>query len=145
MGDIRDGGPGVFGDAALDVRTLNVKLRFGGVAGKDKIKVVDSAGFLIYSAKALTSPARHFSTWRTKMPRCEVKNGRVKERSQTSWPVTSLNYEPPHVKVVLQGVAALFEGGLNSSHTQMTGTWTQVKSFPMTFDRVNLKNEGKPN
>jgi hypothetical protein len=32
---------------------------------------------------------------------------------------------------------------LNASHTRMTGTWTQGKSFPTTFDRVNAKDDAK--
>jgi hypothetical protein len=75
--------------------------------------------------------------------RAELHN--LEQAPMTFKPVTSLNYEPPHVKLVLQGVAALFEGELNGSHTRMAGTWTQGRSFPMTFDRVNSQNEGKPN
>jgi hypothetical protein len=74
--------------------------------------------------------------------RAELNN--PERSSATGWPVTSLNYEEPRVKIVVQGVAAMFEGELDGSHTQMTGTWTQGKAFLMTFDRVSPKNEGKP-
>jgi hypothetical protein len=67
----------------------------------------------------------------------------LERSSATGWPVTSLNYEEPRVKIVIQGVAAMFEGELDGSHTRMAGTWTQGKAFPVTFDRVDPKNEGK--
>ena len=73
--------------------------------------------------------------------RAEVNN--VEQSPSTPWPATFLNYDEPRVKIVVQGVAAMFEGELNASHTRMTGTWTQGKAFPMTFDRVNAKNDAK--
>jgi len=75
--------------------------------------------------------------------RAELNN--LEQSPMTCRPVTSLNYVPPHVRIVLQGVAALFEGELNGSHTQLAGTWTQGKPFPMTFDRVDSKDAGKTN
>ncbi len=75
--------------------------------------------------------------------RAELNN--IEQSPGAFWPVTSLNYAQPHVKMALQGVAASFEGELNDRCTQMAGTWIQGKSFPMTFDRVNSSNEEQPN
>jgi hypothetical protein len=52
-------------------------------------------------------------------------------------PITSLNYDWPHVQIGLQGIGARFEGSLNESHTRMAGVWTMAKATPITFDRVN--------
>ena len=52
--------------------------------------------------------------------RAELNN--VERSPAPGWPVTSLNYEEPRVKIVVQGVAAMFEGELDGSHTRMSGT-----------------------
>jgi hypothetical protein len=56
-------------------------------------------------------------------------------------PMTLLNYHEPRIKIRFQGIGAEFEGELNESHSSMKGTWTQAKVFPMTFDRVNPKDQ----
>jgi hypothetical protein len=45
------------------------------------------------------------------------------------------------VKFQLQGVGVAFDGHLNDSGSQITGTWTQGAPVPLTFDRVNPKDE----
>jgi hypothetical protein len=61
----------------------------------------------------------------------------------SSFPITSVNYQPPHVKIELQGLAVEFAGDLNESHTRMSGVWTEGKAWPMTFDLVNPKAASK--
>jgi hypothetical protein len=58
-------------------------------------------------------------------------------------PMTFLNHQESHVQIRFQGIGAEFVGELNESHSSMKGTWTQAKVFPMTFDRVNPKDQEK--
>jgi hypothetical protein len=56
-------------------------------------------------------------------------------------PMTFLNHQESHVQIRFQGIGAEFTGELNESRSSMKGTWTQAKVFPMTFDRVNPKDQ----
>lgn len=74
--------------------------------------------------------------------RAELSN--LDQSPATRWPITWLNYQNPRLKLAAQGVAAMFEGELDGSHTRMAGTWTQGKALPLIFDRVDPKDEQKP-
>ena len=56
-------------------------------------------------------------------------------------PATPLTYQRPSVKFSLQGVGVTFDGELNDSGSQINGTWTQGAPVPLTFNRVNPKDE----
>jgi len=58
-------------------------------------------------------------------------------------PITTLAYRKPTVTFSLQGVGAMFNGDLNDAGSQIVGTWTQVGTVPLTFDRVNPKDEAQ--
>jgi len=58
-------------------------------------------------------------------------------------PATVLDYRKPSVKFWFQGIGAVFAGELRNGGSQIVGTWTQVGTGPLTFDRVDPKDEEK--
>jgi len=56
-------------------------------------------------------------------------------------PITTLVYHKPTVKFSFQGIGAAFIGELNADGPEIIGTWTQVGTVPLTFDRINPLEE----
>ena len=51
---------------------------------------------------------------------------------------TSVTYHRPALQVEFSGIPGAFEGSVNDSDREITGTWTQNgKPLPLTLDRVN--------
>jgi RNA polymerase sigma factor (sigma-70 family) len=56
------------------------------------------------------------------------------DQGAANLPVTSLTYQKPAVRLEMTAINALYEGNLNESGGEITGTWTQMgKKYPLTF------------
>ena len=56
-------------------------------------------------------------------------------------PITTVDYRKPSMKFAMQGVGVAFDGTLSNDGSQIVGTWTQVGTVPLTFDRINPREE----
>jgi hypothetical protein len=54
---------------------------------------------------------------------------------------TTMEYHKPSLRFSFQGIGAAFDGQLNDGGSQIIGKWTQAGVTPLTFDRVNAKEE----
>src|SRR5678815_1234712 len=51
-------------------------------------------------------------------------------------PITILSNNPPYLRFALGSLGYLYDGLINPSYTQITGTWSNgADSWPLTFDR----------
>jgi RNA polymerase sigma factor (sigma-70 family) len=56
--------------------------------------------------------------------------------------VSDMTYKKPDVRIEMSGIGSVFEGKVNSSNTEISGTWTQMGTqFPLTITRSDAGAE----
>ncbi len=93
--------------------------------------------------------AIHPNIWPVVVKIAEPTNGvfRVEWRDLWKYPefhvTSSVTYNPPNVKIEIAEFHGLFEGEINSAHTEIKGTWTYngTASHPMTLTLTDPKTE----